>query len=225
MKIIWYGLSFLVVGSIVAFGLNQQMEVLGYGYGYNITCQAERPNNLAATYSANKNHIIFSWDPVTFSGCSSAESVYRMQIHKTDASLMVDQTNIAATETSVLAGDLQSNLAYKFKVKSTAWSLYKAFRTLPAKPTKIRIKKINHTQTDISWENVPRSKKLRYYQLVIKRGSRVIFSKQVGLGLRKKRTGTIIEHLKHHVMYNVKIRAVARKNSKGEYAKKYFIVK
>lgn len=221
--------SLLGIGSFVAISLQYSGIAFGYGYGYG-TCTGDRPNDLTATYINNNRRIEFNWNAVEFSDCDdTAAASYRLQVRKSDATLLQDYVDITSTTKRISASSLLTNLAYKFRVKAVAsdaevtdWSLYKAFRTLPKRPSELKVKQLSNTAAYISWRNITRSNKLRYYQLVVKRGNKVIYSKRVRLGLRKVRTGTLIENLKPNIRYRVKIRAVARKTSKGLYAKEYF---
>lgn len=202
---------------------------LGYGYGYGV-CSASRPSDLEAEYVNNDRRIEFSWAVVEFSNCvTAATSSYRLQVRKTDATLIGDYEDITTTHKRITKSTLKTNKPYQFKVRAiasddetTEWSLYKSFRTLPKKPADLTVTQVNNNSVQVMWDNVPRSKKLQYYQVVVKRGSHVVFSKRLSLGLRKNQTGTEIAGLKSDVEYRVKVRAVARSTSKGDYAKKYF---
>lgn len=224
--------SLLGIGSLLAVGLQYSGIAFGYGYGYG-TCTGDRPNGLAAEYINNYKRIEFSWNAVEFSDCDdTAAASYRLQVRKTDATLLQDYNDLITTSKKISAHSLLTNYAYKFRVKATAsdeevtdWALYKSFRTLPKKPNKLKIKQFSSTSAYITWRNVARSKKLRYYQLVVKRGDKVVYSKRVKLGLRKFRAGVLVEHLQPDVRYRVKVRAVARKTSKGLFAKEYFKLK
>lgn len=219
----------LAVGSITAVGLQYSGIAFGYGYGYG-ACTADRPNELSAAYVNNDKRIEFTWDAVEFSDCEdSAAAAYRLQVRKPDATLIQDFSDITATSKKISVSSLLTNHAYKFRVRGVAvddgntdWSLYKSFRTLPKKPAKLKVTQFSSSSAYITWKNIVRSGKLRYYQIVVKRGDRVVYSKRVKLGLRKARTGVIVEGLKADVRYRVKVRAVARKTSKGNYAKQYF---
>lgn len=216
-----------VTGIALSLTLQHTNTALGYGYG---VCTADHPNELAAEYVNNNKRIQFSWDPVTFSSCADEVAAsYRLQVRKTDATLITEYEELTNTYKKIAANTLKTNKPYQFRVKATAsdgtvteWSLYKSFRTLPKKPEDLTVITIGDDTAHVEWENVPRSKKLRYYQVVVKRGSNVVFSKRLSLGLRSNSTGTQIDHLKPGVRYRVKVRAVARSTSKGEYAKQYF---
>lgn len=221
--------SLLVIGSALALLLQYTGIAFGYGYGYG-TCTADRPNQLTAAYVNNYRRIQFTWTPVEFTDCDdTAAASYRLQVRKADATLLQDYADLTNPTKTISASSLQTNLAYKFRVKATAsdgeitdWSLYKSFRTLPKRPSQLRVTQFSSSSAYISWRAVPRSKKLRYYQLVVKRGDRVVYSKRVRLGLRRNRITALVENLRPNVRYRVKVRAVARPTSKGLYAKEYF---
>lgn len=221
--------SLLVAGSLFAVGVQQSGLALGYGYGYG-ACTADRPNELSAAYVNNDKRIEFTWGAVEFSDCEdSVAASYRLQVRKPDATLIQDFSDITATSKKISSSSLLTNHAYKFRVRGVAvddgntdWSLYKSFRTVPKKPAKLKVTQFSSSSAYITWKNIARSDKLRYYQIVVKRGDRVVYSKRVKLGLRKARTGIIVEGLKADVRYRVKVRAVARRTSKGDYAKQYF---
>ncbi|HBY73281.1 MAG TPA: hypothetical protein DEG44_01170 [Candidatus Kerfeldbacteria bacterium] len=223
------GVSLLGIGSLLATGLRYSGVAFGYGYGYG-TCTADRPNGLTAEYVNNDKRIEFNWNAVEFSDCDDTTAAsYRLQVRKSDATLLQDYSDITSTTKKISASSLLTNHAYKFRVRgiavddeNTEWSLYKSLRTLPKKPAKLKVTQFSSTSAYISWRNIVRSNKLRYYQLVVKRGDKVVYSKRVKLGLRKNRTGTLVENLRPDVRYRVKVRAVARKTSKGSYAKRYF---
>lgn len=214
---------------MAAVGLQFGFPALSYGYGYG-TCTAERPNELAAEYVSDNERIQFSWSAVEFSDCSETEpAYYRLQVRKTDATLISEYTDITKLYKRISTEGLSTNKPYKFRVRAiatddsqTEWSLYKSFRTLPKKPSDVTITQTGEGSIYVDWDNVPRSKKLRYYQVQVKRGNHVVYSKRLSLGLRKNRTGTDIDHLKSDTRYRLKVRAVARSSSKGEYAKQYF---
>src|SRR3989338_6925981 len=134
------------VGSFFAIGLQSSDVAFGYGYGYG-TCMGNRPNGLTATYINFNRRIEFNWNAVEFSDCAdTAAASYRVQVRKSDATLLQDYTDITSTTKRISANSLLTNLAYKFRVKAVAsddeitdWSLYKSFRTLPKKPSKLRI--------------------------------------------------------------------------------------
>ncbi len=227
MKYFLFGL--VIVGvtlSLVSLGFQQTPFALGYGYG---ACTANRPNGLAAAYTSNYKRIELSWNTVEFEDCADSAATYRVQVRKPDASLLHDYSSLTTASKKITLDALQSNHTYQFRVKATAtddettdWSLYKSFQTRPDRPDNLKVRSINTHQAYISWENVGRSSKLRYYQVVIKRGDHVAYSKHVRLGLHKKYDSLTVSHLKAGVVYQVKVRAVARGSMKGEYAKKKF---
>lgn len=216
-----------LVGCLAAIALSQTHTAFGYGYG---TCTAERPNELAAEYVSDNERIELSWAEVVFSDCAdTAPASYKLQVRKTDATLVSEYSDITKLYKRISADNLKTNKPYKFRVRAVAtddsqtdWSLYKSFRTLPKKPSDVTITQTGEGTITVDWDNVPRSKKLRYYQVQVKRGDHVVYSKRLSLGLRKNRTGTDIEGLKSDTQYRLKVRAVARSSSKGEYAKQYF---
>lgn len=227
-KLLVTSLNLIIVGSVLAISFDQVGSALGYGYGYGV-CTADRPNELTAEYVNSDRRIQFSWSAIEFEDCEDATATYTIQVRKSDATLVQEYTGLTAATKTISASGLQTNLAYKFRVKATAsddeitdWSLYKSFRTLPNKPSKLRVRQLSDTSAYISWKNIVRSKKLRYYQMTVKRGNHVVFSKRVRLGLRSNRTGATVTGLKTDVRYRVKVRAVARATSKSEFAKKYF---
>ncbi len=227
-KLLVVSLNLIFMGSVLAITFDRVGPALGYGYGYG-ACTADRPNELTAEYVNNDRRIQFSWSAIEFEDCEDGTATYQIQVRKTDATLLQEYTGLTSTTKTISASGLQTNLAYKFRVRATAsddeetdWSLYKAFRTLPNEPTQLRIRKLSDSSAHISWKNIVRSKKLRYYQMTVKRGEHVVFSKRIKLGLRHNRTGATVTGLKSTVRYRVKVRAVARATSKSEFAKKYF---
>jgi len=200
----------------------------GYGYGYGV-CVASAPTGLATTYASDYKHIVLSWQAVSFSDCAhAAPASYDLKVRLNDATVIQSFTDIASTQKSIAAISLQSNHSYKFQVRAVAsdgsrtkWSLYKLFRTIPATPKQVTIAR-NATSAFIQWQNVARSKNLRYYRVVIRHRGSVVFSKQVTLGLSKPTTGLVVPHLRPHARYKVWIRAVAPGNVAGEYVKKGF---
>lgn len=222
-------ISIMLVGSVFAMTMQYTGVAFGYGYGYG-ACTADRPNELSAEYVNNDKRIQLNWAAVEFSDCDdTAAASYRVQVRQTDATLVSEYSDLTTTSKKISASALKTNKPYKFRVKATAsddsateWSLYKSFRTLPKKPSDLTITQTGAGSVRVGWENVVRSKKLRYYQVVVKKGNRVVYSKRVSLGLRRNKTGTTVQHLKAGVRYRVKVRAVARASSKGDYTKKYF---
>lgn len=222
-------LGLVVTGSVFAFALQYSGVALGYGYGYGV-CTASRPEDLDTAYTDDKERIEFSWAEVLFTNCATdTPASYTMQIRRQDATLIAEYTNINNPYKRIDRTNLKSNKSYKFRVRAVAvdnelseWSLYTSFRTQPAKPKKLAISKVGESSARVSWQNVARSSRLRYYQVVVKRGDRVTFSKRVRLGLRRNNNNTVITNLKSGKRYQVKIRAVARSSSKGMYAKKRF---
>lgn len=227
-KLFVISLNLILVGSVLAIALDRVGPVLGYGYGYG-ACTADRPNELTAEYVNNDRRIQFNWSAIEFEDCADGTATYRLQVRKLDATLLQEYTGLTSTTKTISVSGLQTNLAYKFRVQATAsddeitdWSLYKAFRTLPNEPTQLRVRQLSDSSAYVSWKNIVRSKKLRYYQMTVKRGEHVVFSKRIKLGLRHNRTGATVTGLKSDVRYRVKVRAVARATSKSEFAKKYF---
>lgn len=221
-------IGLITIGSLTALGLQRSGLALGYGYGYGV-CTADRPNTLTAEYINNYRRIKLSWAVVAFADCADPTASYRLQLRKLDATLVSAYSDLSNNYKKISANILQTNKPYKFRVKATAsdgattdWSLYKSFRTLPKKPVDLAVTQLEAGTAYIQWNNVPRSKKLHYYHLVVKRGNRVVFSKRISLGLRKQSTGVLVEHLKADVTYRVKVRAVARKTAKSFFSKETF---
>ncbi|MBI2415730.1 MAG: fibronectin type III domain-containing protein [Candidatus Kerfeldbacteria bacterium] len=204
---------------------------LGYGYGYGETsCTSDAPENLTVTVPRDTTAVTFTWDAVEFSDCDQTEpSSYTVQVRTNGSALIEEYNNLTDTSLTLASTILNTNRAYKFRVRAvavddthTSWSLYKAFRTVPDTPQRIQITNERSTSVYISWRNVKRSKLLRYYKVVVRQFDRVVFSKRVRTGLRKSRTGTFVRGLQPATQYNVKIRSVYSSSVYSVYARKNF---
>lgn len=213
---------FIVVGTAL-----QQLPARGYGYG---ECSAAAPSNLAVTTTQHGRRLHFSWDAVTFTDCTdTAVDHYRLQIRYNDGTLIQSDDDVHKTYKNITRHTLRRNHAYKFRVRAvaaddtaTSWSDYKLFHTTPKAPSPLRVTGLTAHAVRVTWANVIRSQYLRYYQVLVYRGSHVIFHKKVHTGLRHKNTGAVVRRLRPGTTYTVKVRAMANQNTASKYTSQQF---
>lgn len=215
--------TFVIAGaaSLIA---SAQTQVFS-GYGYIVDCNVEAPDNLTVTTDADSQNITFSWEAAEFNDCdATAADHYRLQIRYNDGTLIREYTTINATEKIVALRTLQRNRSYKYHVRAvasddteTGWSDYKLFRTTPHKPSRVSITALSGHAVRATWQNVARSQNLRYYQVVVRRASNIVYRKNVRIGLRKARTGLIVRRLRPDTQYTFKVRAVATSSVSGRF--------
>ncbi len=211
-------LTILTITSVV---FTQQGVAGGYGYG---TCIAVVPAELQAK-SKITGTTVLQWSGVDFKKCGSHATAtsYTVKIYRAEGGLVKTYSGVTTTQLTIEKGVFKPNSNYKFKVKAiasdsteSAWSRYKLFHTLPTKVKKIVVENVMSTSADVSWNNIARSKTLKYYQVIVRKGKTIVFSGTVSKNLNQSRTGLSIAGLTPNTKYSVKIRSVYTKKIIGK---------
>lgn len=222
--LILFLLPTFVVASVVSLIASAQAQIFS-GYGYVIDCGVDAPDNLTVTTDSSAQSITFGWDEAEFNDCDvAAADHYRLQIRYNDGTLIREYNNISTTEKTVALRTLQRNHSYKFHVRAvasddteTAWSDYKLFRTTPRKPSHVSITALSGHAVRATWQNIARSKNLRYYQVVVRRTNNIVYRKNVHIGLRRASAGVTVRRLRPSTEYTFKVRAVATNSVSGKF--------
>lgn len=221
---ILFTLVVLTLASIM-FSITDLAPAAGYGYG----CTGDRPNGLSVRLDTPVQ-IRLQWNAVSFSNCSEdAADYYRLQIRRNDGGLVRSYDNIQKTHKVIGHGILRRNHAYKFRVRAVAsdgsatdWSRYKLFRTVPKRPERLHVRHVSSHAVRVTWNNVARSARLRYYQVIVQRGDHVVFHKKVRIGLRRKQTDVTVRRLRPGTTYIALVRAVANKTTRSNFQRIQF---
>lgn len=213
--IVFLSIPLFLLGVSAVLGNN---DAEGYGYGYG-ACTADAPTGLAVKNKPKHRRVFFQWKKVTFENCDSTKpDAYDVQIENAKGKVVVTFSNVTKTQKAAPVALFKPNTKYRFAVRAIAvddaatdYSADKKFTVAPQRPGLITIELQSPTQVRASWKNIPKSRKLKYYQVILKENGRIVLREKVRKSLRKKRTGITLENLTPNTRYKILVRSVRAK--------------
>lgn len=184
------------------------------------SCNVQQPEQLNVKYKTKK--IVLQWEADSERCTLNTSSIrYEVNIYDLKGNVVKRFANLASPQIKILYSDLKSNTKYRFAVRSISdetinsdWSSKQSFRTKPAKPNHIAVKR-RATQLHIQWRAVKNSEQLRYYKVALYHNNKAIRSVKVSKHLGRKYISAVIKNVPSKKRYVLKLQAVYSKKLKS----------
>lgn len=158
---------------------------------------------------------------------SGDNDYYKVQVRTKKGAKVKTYTNVSNTKKQFKKKLSKSNQGYKFRVKAcdsddncSSYTNYKSFRTLPAKPKRLRIKNITANSALVRIKK-PRGT-ISKYSIKVKKGKTVVKSLVIKKKMERTWKNKMVTGLNSSTKYTVRVKAIYNSKNKSAWKKKRF---